>query len=78
MTAHENYIKPGQNKAWKVGKLEQLFRRSGLFRWPLARHERAIINVWPLNSWEQVRDNVFKQWDIIFQELGHIYVSEGS
>jgi len=41
-------------------------------------HERAIINVWPLNSWEQVRDNVFKQWDIIFQELGHIYVSEGS
>jgi len=51
MTAHENYIKPGQNKAWKVGKLEQLFRRSGLFRWPLARHDRAIINGGLQDNW---------------------------
>ena len=51
MTSHENYIKPEQNKAWKVGKLEQLFRRRGLFRWPLARHDRAIINGGLQDNW---------------------------
>ncbi|WP_438997526.1 heparinase II/III family protein [Candidatus Puniceispirillum sp.] len=34
-----------------MGRLEQLFRRSGLFRWPLARHERAIINGGLQDNW---------------------------
>ena len=51
MTSHENHIKLGQNRAWKIGRLEQLFRRSGLFRWPLARHDRAIINGGLQDNW---------------------------
>ncbi|MDB2390614.1 heparinase II/III family protein [Alphaproteobacteria bacterium] len=51
MTAHGHNIKPGHEQAWKVGKLEQLFRRSGLFRWPLARHGHAIINGGLQDNW---------------------------
>lgn len=39
VSAHADKPKP----KWQVGPLEKFFRRSGLFRWPLKRHENPII-----------------------------------
>jgi hypothetical protein len=38
----------------------------------------SIINGWPLNTWEQIEDDILKQWNIVLQELGYIDISESS
>ena len=36
---------------WHVGSLERFFRRSGLFRWPLKRHESPMVRSGLQDPW---------------------------
>lgn len=39
--------------------------------------EASIINDWLFNAWEEIFDDIFKEWQIILQELGDVDISEG-
>jgi hypothetical protein len=38
----------------------------------------SIVDLWSFNTWEQIQNNILEQWNIIFQELRDIDISESS
>lgn len=38
----------------------------------------TVLNNWLLDSWKQILDDILKEWEIVFEKLGDIYVSKGS
>jgi flagellar biosynthesis component FlhA len=38
-------------------------------------HEVSVVNLRLFNTWEQILNDVFKKWEIVFQEFRYVNVS---